>query len=143
MPTSLLSATPSSTPSETPSSIPTLQSTCPKAEIKGRTFYAVFAPNESCWKIELKEGGLISTNGSSQAENCSEGTFIETLRVSEYASVILGNTVVWKKNAHYSYYQGTMLFVESNEVIEPTLELLSLNGDTFDVVIKLPSCNTP
>ena len=92
----------------------------------------------------MKEGGFITTDRSIRSGSCSEEGFTGTTVISKFNAFLTdSNKASWTNGTSLSY-QGEMLFVESNEVIEPKLNMVSLtSGDTFEVIITLPSCAAP
>ena len=108
-------------------------------QIYGRTFYGVLG--SSCWKIEVNEGGFITTGANFEGTVCSKESFNGIIKKSKFDS-FFANVSYWSKDIFD--LGGEIQFLESNEVSKLVLELISLRGDErFVVTAKLPSCEKP
>lgn len=104
--------------------------------MEGNTYYASKEINGklSCWKIELKEGGLISRDDTDP--NCTANTFTPSAVLSEFDGKITDGEFSFQ-NFDNQGWSGNIKFKQKANITDPEFELKSSTSIEF----YLPSCN--
>jgi len=138
MPTSTPSSVPSVILSAVPSSLPS-DYLCEPNEYEGQTLFAPLSSQfgEWCIRIQLFEGGTVFADTNNP--NCDNVDFSAHAHYSDFSS-FSENKAIFVGGPNSLGYDGFFAFKEDPSVTEPTLNLLSINAQTFEFDLLFGAC---